>query len=153
MSITNIPNKAPKNIPIESIIEYAEKKLTHQEIADLLKCDRSNITKRLLVSGYTPNRIVHFNSNKDKLLQFLQSELVNSITPSEIQKIPPYHRIVAFGILEDKLKQMSASTTNINVLNQIVINLDKSIRSEMRSKSTQDVVIDVPHNELKKLTP
>jgi len=153
MSVNNI-NKAPKYIPIESIIEYADKGLTFKEIGNLLKCDASNVCRRLKTVNYTPERLKHYQDNKEKLMLWLQSELVNSIKNKDIKTMQPYQRVVAFGILEDKLKQMSAgSTGNINILNQIVINLDKSVRAELKSKGIQDVVIDVPHNEPKKLTP
>jgi len=140
-------------IPLNKLIELRSKDVTIEDMAKQFDCTERAIYKRLAQFHTNPIDIKSFADNKEKTLLFMQAELVNSFTKAQINKIPPYHRIVAFGILEDKLKQMSAgSTGNINILNQIVINLDKTVRSELKSKGIQDVVITPPHNEPKKLS-
>ncbi|MFH1860836.1 MAG: hypothetical protein ABH870_07510 [bacterium] len=152
-NVSDVDTRPQKGIPLESLIEFAEKGFNQTQIAKLLNCTRSNVSKRLQDSGYSKERLKHFLDNKDKIFSYLQSELVNSLDIKDLKKISLYQRVLCIGILEDKLKQMSAgSTGNINILNQIVINLDKSVRAELKSKGIQDVVIDVPHNEPKKLS-
>ena len=151
--VNNSLTAGPKYIPIESIIEYADKGLTYKEIGELLKCDKSNVCRRLQAVNYTPVRLKHYKDNKEKIFSFLQSELVNSINSEDFKKMPAYQKFISIGILQTKLNEMNAgSTGNINILNQIVINLDKTVRAELKAKTTQDMVIDVPHNEIKKLS-
>ena len=152
--VMNVDTKPQKNIHLETLIEYAEKGFNYSQIAKLCDCTRANVHKRLQTSGYTPVRLKHFQDNKEKIFNYLQSELVNSLDVSDLKKISVYQRILCIGILEDKLKQMNAgSTANVNILNQIIINMDKSIRAEMKSKGTQDVVIDVSKSDKESIPP
>ena len=104
-------------IPLNKLIELRSKDVTIEDMAKQFDCTERAIYKRLAQFHTNPIDIKSFADNKEKTLLFMQAELVNSFTKAQINKIPPYHRIVAFGILEDKLKQMSAgSTGNINIL-------------------------------------
>jgi len=108
-----------KLIPIESIIEYAEREppLSYQEIADLVGCSKSNVFNRLQSVGYSRLNRKNYEKNRTATLQFLQSKILNSIDEYDLNEASLYHKVIATGILYDKERLESGkSTANISVL-------------------------------------
>src|SRR3990167_7144662 len=115
---TDIIDRSVKDIPIESIIEYADREppLSYQEIADLVGCSKQNVYDRLHRVGYNRTNAKHFEKNRAKTFQFLQSRLLNSIDDKDIKGTPIYQRIIGASILYDKERLESGkSTANISV--------------------------------------
>ena len=104
-------------IPIEDIIEYRNKGLSYQDIADLVGCSKPNVIERLQTCGYDPKRLKNFTKNRADMLAHLQSELLNSLTPEAINDIPAHHRMLAMGILYDKERlERGKSSQNISIV-------------------------------------
>jgi len=115
----DVIDRSVKDIPIESIIEYADREppLSYQEIADLVGCTKQNVHDRLRRVGYNRANAKHFEKNRAKTFQFLQSRILNSIDDQEIKDTPVYQRIISAGILYDKERLESGkSTANISVV-------------------------------------
>jgi len=115
-------NRTVKLIPIETIIEYAEREppLSYSEIAAIVGCSRENVFQRLQSVGYTRLNRKNYEKNRTFTFQFLQSKLLNSINDDDIKGINPLQRVVAAGILYDKERLESGkSTQNINVVEVI----------------------------------
>ena len=106
-----------KLIPIESIIEYAEREppLSYQDIANLVGCSKSNVLQRLQAVGYSRLNRKNYEKNRTATFQHIQSKLLNSITDDDIKEINPLQRIVGVGILYDKERlEQGLSTQNID---------------------------------------
>ncbi len=117
----NLPDTLPsprgiiKHIPDEKILYLrCEKKLSHQQIAKLCGCHHSNITQRLHklnIEGFE-----YFAKNKSTQLEHLQHRITTSIADDDIKKAPFGSRVMALGILHDKIRlDRGQSTDNISI--------------------------------------
>ena len=112
-----IDNRIAKQIPIESIIAYAQKNLSYAEIAELVGCSKQNVQQRLNYVGYTRLNLDNFSKHRADTFAHLQSRLLNSIADEDLKDINPLQRVVAAGILYDKERlERGKSTSNINVV-------------------------------------
>ena len=112
-------DRSVKNIPIESIIDFANREppLSYQDIADLVGCSKQNVYDRLQRVGYSRDCAKHYEKNRVKVFQFLQAKLINSIDEESIQKASALQRVVAAGILYDKERLESGkSSQNISIV-------------------------------------
>lgn len=105
-------------IPIEDIIEYRNKGLSHQEIANLVGCSKQNVQERLERAGYNPERLKNFTKNRADLMAHIQSELLNSLTPEAINDMYPHQRVLCSAILYDKerLERLERGKSTNNIL-------------------------------------
>ena len=116
-TIPDIPITAQKGIPIEDIIEYKNKGLSNQEVADLVGCSKENVRNRLDACGYNPERLKNFSRNRADVFAHIQSQLLNSLSPDAINAMLPHHRVLSSAILYDKERlERGKSTANINVV-------------------------------------
>ncbi len=137
----------PKMIPIETIAYYVkEKKLTDQEIADILHCDRSNITRRRNDAGLYIERVERFKANRADIFAAKQNELLNELTPAKLKKIHPRDAVVSAGILYDKERLERGQSTeivNVHALHASLSDLERleaDLQAQLRS-DPQDIVI------------
>lgn len=111
---SNLPATGPKYIPLENLIQYADKGFSYEEIGKQVGCSSSNVSNRFKVAGYTPDRIKAFNSAKTSILSLIQSQILNSIKEEEITKAPLQTRVWCYGVLHDKqadLERKALATT------------------------------------------
>src|SRR3990172_5314196 len=114
-------SKARNTLPIEQIIQYAEQGLNHDEIAAIAGVTRSAITHRLNDAEYTPQRLKAYKEYRADILAYYQTLLLNALTPSEINKMAPRDRVLAFGVLYDKERlERGQSTSNIAAITSII---------------------------------
>ena len=114
-------SKARNTLPIEQIIQYAEQGLSHDEIAAIAGVTRSAITHRLNDAEYTPQRLKAYKDYRADILAYYQTLLLNALTPSEINKMAPRDRVLAFGVLYDKERlERGQSTSNISAITSII---------------------------------
>ena len=111
VSSSNPPG--PKYIPIELLINYADKGLSYEQIGKQVGCTSGNISNRFKTFGYSSERAKAFNSAKPSILSIIQSKILNSISDEDIQKAPLQTRVWCYGVLHDKQadlerKQMAA---------------------------------------------
>jgi len=145
-------NKNDDIIPLEKMIFLREKGNTLREIAKICDCSHVNVHKRLHNEDFDVEEFIGFRKDKVLSLELKQFLVSKQLTPYRIKKMTPYQMFLVMAFIQDKLKDMTGGTAQVNILNQIVINLDKSVRAELKAKTPQDVVIDIPHNEPNKLT-
>jgi len=141
----NVPaviDTAPKGIPIEDIIHYKVKGLSHQEIADLIGCDKSNVTRRLKEANL--EGLENFREYKDKALEHLQRKTVQNITDEEIKRLNPLQRITAAAILQDKIMVMRGQANVITENRNITVDLSKAYEAMKQSRGDADQNVDIP---------
>ena len=120
--LTNLPKKskfAPKYIPTESILEFRSKGLTHAQIAQLLGCDRSAITQRLLKIDADLQILENYKKHRADIITLKGRQVLKNITPSKLQKASAYQLAGIFGLLYDKERtERNLSNQNISVQHQ-----------------------------------
>lgn len=121
----NVPkvSSAPKYIPIETILHYKlEKRLTDQDIADLVGCTRTAISKRLKPYKEDIEALRHFKKNKGDVLALHQRRMLKHLTSAKLKKASPRDLTTCFGILYDKEQQERGGGDNKNQIS-IILNL------------------------------
>jgi len=120
--LTNLPKKskyAPKYIPTESILEFRSKGLTHAQIAQLLGCNRSAITQRLLKIDSELQNLDNYKKHRADVIMLKGRQVLKNITPSKLQKASAYQLAGMFGILYDKERlERDKSTQNVGMVLQ-----------------------------------
>ena len=116
-TLPNIPNSAPKGIPLESIIEYKRKGLTTREIAELLGCSHSNIVQRLKDLSEDITTLDQYKTHRADILAFTGRRMVNvflGLTDAEQKEVVKRRGMVDYGILYDKERlERGQSTQNL----------------------------------------
>ena len=114
-----------KNIPLEKILELRNKNLSHSQIAELLGCDTSNVTRRLAPYRETINNLDRFRNHKADILAIHQQRLLSGITAAKLKSAPLGALTLSFAQLYDKERlERGQSTENISI-KSIVDSLDK----------------------------
>lgn len=110
-----LPESAPKGIPLAKLIEYRNKGLSYQEIANIVGCSKQNISERLQYFTSSINHLQAVKENRADTLTVVSDTILNSLTPAEIKKAPFGTKITAYGILYDKERlERGQSTENIS---------------------------------------
>ena len=100
-------------IPIAAMLELRSKGLSCQQVADLLGCSKTNVVKRLGPFREELATLPIFKKNKADVLEVIQAKILNSFTESDIKEMKGRDRVVAAGILYDKVRlETGQSTTN-----------------------------------------
>lgn len=108
-------NEQKTPIPLEKIIKLRRHGLSLQQIADILKCSKSNIHKRLEdFEGYKD-----FEQSTDMHYEVLQYRLLKTLDDAALQKMQPYQRIVAMAVLEDKKRLVRGQATQHIDINRV----------------------------------
>ncbi len=121
----------PKMIPIEVLIDYADKGLTQPDIAKILGCHASNVSKRLTEYGYTKERVDNWSAHRARVLQLMQANVANNLTPAKMQKASLRDSAVVLGILIDKELDLTVGRPDNGV--QVTINQASAVLSDLSS--------------------
>jgi hypothetical protein len=113
-----------KDIPIADIIEYTDKGLTDSEIARLTGCSRQNILRRR--KQYSIQSLNNLRTHKDKVFEFIQGRLINSVTDDDIKKTPLGSRLLGLGLLQDKINVLRGQATDIYEIHSITATLQEA---------------------------
>jgi predicted transcriptional regulator len=114
--VAKSPEPYIKGIPIEKILDLKDKRLSHQQIADLLGCDKSNITNRLKKYRPTLDKIAGHKKHRADILTNIQAKLLDSVTDDKIKECTVPQLTVAYGILYDKERlERGQSSSNLSV--------------------------------------
>ena len=132
-----------KNIPLEKMIALRKRGLSYDQIAKLCGCSKPNVIERLAkVQGEIDN-IPHFKKYKDEVILLKQSKIINALTDAQIEKMAPRDKVLAFGILEDKLDRRSqANKPNLSINIRISPEQLKAMAQEMLDRGGQ-IPIDI----------
>lgn len=113
-------SRRPKMIPIERLIQLKDKNLTDQEVATILGCDRSNVSRRLAEHAPRLQRIDNHKKYRADILTSIQADVLESITPDNIKDCTLPQKTVAYGILVDKERLFRGeSTSNLSIASVI----------------------------------
>lgn len=133
LDLNNIPppistNYGRKNIPLQLIADLKSKNYSNSQIATILKCDPSNITKRLQDIDITKDYI----TNKSFLIRHLERRVYYHFTDAKLKKANAQQLGILYGTIYDKGQlEEGKSTQNIayadvvRAMNQEKMTLDK----------------------------
>ena len=127
-----IPNNTtsqykPKNIPIESILELAEKGLSHAQIAKMLDCDRSNISRRLSDHQIAIQGLKYHKKNRADIIALKGKKILENITDDKIKKMSGDRLVWSYGVLYDKERtELDKSNFNVANIHQITVNIEEN---------------------------
>jgi len=117
-STEELKDKPQKNIPIEAIIALRTEnpQLSISNIARILKCDKSNISRRLKDYDQHIKGLPEFKKNKADILSVIQSKIINGINESDIKKASLLQKTTAVSQLIDKERlERGQSTENVSI--------------------------------------
>lgn len=103
-----------KGLSIEHILEYRDKDLSHEAIAKILGCARSNVTQHLARHEETLNRLdIHKKKGAD-ILQIKGMKILDYMTEDKLKDASAYQLAGMYGIIHqhERLKR-DQSTANI----------------------------------------
>ena len=124
-TIDNTPQATSDNLPevtepyhkglsIEHILEYRDKDLSHEAIAKILGCARSNVTQHLARHQETLDRLdIHKKKGAD-ILQLKGMKILDNMTEEKLKAASAYQLAGMYGIMHqnERLKR-DQSTANI----------------------------------------
>lgn len=117
----------PKYIPIEQLLELKNKKLTNEQIANIIGCSKSNVFQRLRPYNSKINELELHKRHRADILTSVQKRIVEGITDDKIADAPLNQLSVAYGILYDKERlERNKSTQNLSV-NSLVEHHEKQL--------------------------
>jgi hypothetical protein len=108
--------------------------LSDSQIAKAVGCDPANVTrvlKRFLGKRISEAEHTAFKDNLPDILERSQHRILMSVSDQDIAKASLLQRATAFGILEDKKRNIRGQSTSVNVT--VLLDAVNAIR-EMRSK-------------------
>ena len=151
-------------IDLEKAVDLRLKGVPVADIATLFKVTETQVYRRLKRYKTDPGKIVDFRKAKANKLEFIQAEILASISPDDIKKTPFVQRVTSLAILEDKIRLIRGEPTqNVSVqgvLADISVDLSKAkeaINATINNKTvtigTQDVVGSKPKGDDIKLPP
>ena len=118
-----------KNIPIDALIRWRNQKLTHQEIADLAGCSKANVTQRLKPFEGSLATLNTFRENRVTILETLISQILSSLSISDLNSMTAPQKVVAAGILIDKQLAIEGKTAgssgSVNIQMNFKVSDDK----------------------------
>lgn len=111
---TDIINTAPKDIPIEHILEYRAKNLSHAAIGKLVGCSAPNVTRRLAAYKGDLERLDNHKKHGADILTLKSMKILDHITDDKLKDASAYQLTGMYGIIHqnERLKR-DQSTANI----------------------------------------
>lgn len=93
---------AAKGIPLGAIVEYYRRGLSQSEIAALLGVHKSTISQRLKPVRASLDNLETFKNCRADIFALYGRELLYSLNPDDIKRMPPGSRVLAACQLYDK---------------------------------------------------
>ena len=107
-------------IDLDKAIDLRMKGVPVSDIAKLFKVTETQVYRRLKRYKTDPGNISEFRKSKANRMEFIQAEILHSITPECIKKTPFVQRVTSFGILEDKIRLLRGeSTQNLSLISNL----------------------------------
>ena len=114
------PQTGPKQIPIETIMEYRRKGLSMSDVARIVGCSKPNIVQRLNRMNAELVQVDHYKSNRADFLALKQMRMLNQITEPKLKDASAYQLAGMFGILYDKERLERGQSTSNELQIQVV---------------------------------
>lgn len=111
-----------KGVDPAKVAELLAKGCSHGQVAKICGVSRQAISSLVKNHALDPEAVAHFRKHKGAIMDAMQARLIGSITDSDVARMPPRDRILAFGILYDKTRlEKGESTSNISLFSRAVI--------------------------------
>ena len=107
-----VSTSTPKYVPLETLLYYRdEKKLSLREIGKMVGITYQAVSERFRKEGISSNgKISHLKNKLGFMLRLRISEILNSLTPAEIKRIPPAQRGILACAFIDKVVDKGEKT-------------------------------------------
>lgn len=104
------------------VAELLSKGLSHAQAAKICGVSRQAVDSLAKRHGLDPEAVAHFRKHKGAIMDAMQARLIGSITDTDIAKMAPRDRVLAFGVLFDKSRlEKGESTSNISLFSRAVM--------------------------------
>ncbi len=109
-----------KYIPVANVIEYVERGLSYTEIAKIIGCDVSAVSRKMRRHGFLASSLQAFKNRRADIFALVSAQILDSITDEDIRQATLLQKMTAVGILYDKERlARDQSTHNISVSSTI----------------------------------
>jgi len=129
VDVVNTPNtpqditksRKPKGIPLADILELQSRNpdMTQDEMATILGCDRTNISKRLAGQEQVTKSLDRYSKYEGRVIAKIRQNVATALqdfTPEDLKKYSPRDLSVTFGVLYDKGRlEAGKSTANVSL--------------------------------------
>lgn len=124
-AIDNLPDTSHfsvKGVSWQEVVDLRMKGLSHNQIAKVCGCSRQNVSYLLRQHGKGLEKVETFKKNRADILAVKQAEVLDSITPAKLVKMPPKDAAIAFGVLFDKERlERNQSSENIMTFSRFIV--------------------------------
>jgi hypothetical protein len=128
----NLPiTQSDKPVPLDYLISLRQKKLTYQQIADIVGRSKPAVFLRLKQADIEINWVREFRDNRAFLLSCLQRRILDSITPADLLKANLRDKIISMGVLYDKERLELNLATSINSSYSDMIEAKKQVQKQI----------------------
>lgn len=129
---SNLPQKEPRGVPIEQIIDYKLRGLSSPEISKLLGISDSTVRVRLMNHVEDIDNTTLFQKHRSKYFAFQARRILQAINDADIQKASLRDKVIAASVLYDKERLESGlSTQNLAYID--IIKAKQSVKGEMET--------------------
>ena len=152
-----------KGIPLEAIIDYRRKNLSCSQIATLLHCHPSNISRRLKDADEEINLTNAFEKSRAFIFRNEQRKIIQSITPADRKKAGLLEKVKATTFLHNAERTDEGKPTNITgyvdmIKARQILNEEKEAITAELIKSGVDLPVynsdpEAVHNQETNVTP
>ena len=146
LSPAQFTKHAPKDIPIETIIELRKKSLSTRQIAKILGCDHSNIVRRLNAYKAELQGIEPFKRNRADIFAVVQSKIINNITEKDIQKASLLQKTTAISQLYDKERLERGLSVTEGIID-VLLAIHQSLFPKQVGANSDNIIDVTPDNE------
>jgi len=101
-SLTTKANTRQKGIPLGVIVEYRQRGFSLSEIGKLLGVTKQTLSQRLKPLNLAIDALPAFKAARADVFALYGRELLHSLTPEDIKRMPPGSRVLAACQLYDK---------------------------------------------------
>ena len=103
-----------RSLPIEQLIDFRLKGLTHNEIGHMLGIARETVSRRL--GKVDLDTLPQFKNHEADIIAYHRRRIINSLTPKDCKQATLLQKTTAYGILYDKGRLAEGkSTTNVDI--------------------------------------
>ena len=121
----------PKDIPIESIVEYRSRGMSYNEIATLTGCTKSNVIQRLQTVNAQIDALPNYKKHRADVIALTGRRILSHLTQDKLKAASAYQLTGMYGILYDKERlEREQSTANISIRMATIAALQREIEDK-----------------------
>lgn len=136
LDVVDVPEPYHKGISIEHILTYKKKGLSHEAIAKLLGCSKTNVTTRLKPYAEELDTLTPYKDHRADIMAMTGRRMLKYITDDKLQKATAYQLTGMFGIMSQTEQNERGINNQANSSINIVINA-------IRTACSDNKIVDV----------